>query len=181
MKPNPKMLVIDDDEAFCQVLSRSLERHGLQVQIAHTAASALRLAAAFQPEQILLDLKLGADNGLQLIEHLRGHCPAARIVLATGYASIATAVEAVRRGAFNYLPKPFDLPTLLRAFDVAPEALPTEALPVLPATLRRQGWEHLQRVLSDNDGNISAAARVLGIDRRTLQRRLAKRPERERK
>lgn len=181
MSAKAKILVIDDDEAFCRVLGRGLERQGLQVQTAHTAASALGLAAEFQPEQILLDLRLGADNGLKLIEHLLRQCPGARIVLATGYASVATAVEAVRRGAFNYLPKPFDLPTLLRAFNVAPEAGLAEDLPALPPTLRRQGWEHLQRVLSDSDGNISAAARVLGIDRRTLQRRLAKRPERERR
>lgn len=174
-----KMLLIDDDLAFCQVLARLLQRRGVVVQARHDAASALAALEEFAAEGIVLDLKLGADNGLLLIAHLLARRPHARIVLATGYASIATAVDAMRRGAWNYLPKPFDIDALTQAFESAPETPPPEP-PSDPPSLRRQGWEHMQRVLAECGGNVSAAARVLGVDRRTLQRRLAKRPVRER-
>lgn len=174
-----RILLIDDDVAFCQILARHLAKRGADVHARHDAASALALLDTFTPDGIVLDLKLGADNGLGLIHVLRERCPQARVVLATGYASIATAVDAIRRGAWNYLPKPFDLDALAQAFDAAPETAPPEP-PAEPPSLRRQGWEHMQRVLAECGGNISAAARVLGVDRRTLQRRLAKRPVRER-
>ncbi len=174
-----KMLLIDDDLAFCQVLARLLQRRGISVEARHDAASALAALEDFAAEGIVLDLKLGADNGLLLIRDLLARRPQARIVLATGYASIATAVDAMRRGAWNYLPKPFDIDALTQAFESAPETPPPEP-PSDPPSLRRQGWEHMQRVLAECGGNVSAAARVLGVDRRTLQRRLAKRPVRER-
>ncbi|SFK55272.1 response regulator transcription factor [Lysobacter sp. cf310] len=172
-----RLLVIDDDAAFCRILVRHLQRHAVETCIAHDAGTALQATEAFAPDGVLLDLKLGADNGLLLIQALRERCPQARIVLATGYASIATAVDAMRRGAWNYLPKPFDIDALARAFEHAPEQAPP---PAEAPSLRRQGWEHVQRVLAECGGNVSAAARVLGVDRRTLQRRLAKRPVRER-
>lgn len=184
MNDDARMLLIDDDAAFCTVLARRLQREGIACDVAHDATSALRLLdampAAARPRRILLDLRLGADNGLALIQALRERCPDARIVLATGYASIATAVDAMRRGAWHYLPKPFDMDSLLRSFGDAPDTAPPTGIAEAPPTLRRQSWEHLQRVLADCDGNVSAAARVLGVDRRTLQRRLAKRPVRER-
>ncbi|WP_363797321.1 response regulator [Lysobacter firmicutimachus] len=174
-----RVLLIDDDLAFCQVLARLLGRRGVEVQARHDAASALAAVEEFAPDGIVLDLKLGADNGLLLIRDLRQRRPQARIVLATGYASIATAVDAMRRGAWNYLPKPFDIEALAQSFaEPAAEAAPEP--PAEAASLRRQGWEHVQRVLAECGGNVSAAARVLGVDRRTLQRRLAKRPVRER-
>ena len=183
MNDTSRMLLIDDDAAFCTVLARRLQREGIACDIAHDAESALRLLDAMprdtRPRRILLDLRLGADNGLALIQALRERCPEARIVLATGYASIATAVDAMRRGAWHYLPKPFDLDSLLRSFGDAPDAAPAE-IAETPPTLRRLSWEHVQRVLAECEGNVSAAARVLGVDRRTLQRRLAKRPVRER-
>lgn len=179
-----RMLLVDDDLAFCLILSRHLLRRGMHVEMVHDAESALRTVSdcspAQRPDRILLDLRLGDDNGLHLIRALQIACPDARIVLATGYASIATAVDAIRRGAWNYVPKPFDIETLLRTFEVAPgDEMPVPVVETAP-TLRRLGWEHLQRVLVDCGGNVSAAARVLGVDRRTLQRRLAKRPVRER-
>ncbi len=174
-------LLVDDDLAFCRIVARSLERSGAVVDAVHDAESARAAAQRLQPQRILLDLRLGADNGLQLIADLLAASPNSRIVLATGFASITTAVEAMRRGAFNYLPKPFDLATLLRAFEEQPGLPAATPLSDSPPTLRRQGWEHLQRVLAESGGNISAAARLLGIDRRTLQRRLAKHPERERR
>ena len=173
-----RILLVDDDLAFCQVLARLLARRGIEVQARHDAASALAAVAAFAPDGIVLDLKLGADNGLLLIGELRRLCPRARIVLATGYASIATAVDAMRRGAWNYLPKPFDIDALAQSFEApGDDAAPPPAAPV---SLRRQGWEHMQRVLAECGGNVSQAARVLGVDRRTLQRKLAKRPVKER-
>ena len=175
-----RLLVIDDDAMFCQVLARRLQRRGVVTQLAHTAADGLYAARAFAPDGVLLDLKLGADNGLALIRELAAICPGARIVLATGFASIATAVDAIRRGAWNYLPKPFDLEALEQAFAAPSEDAPPAEPPATPASLRRHEWEHVQRVLAECGGNVSAAARVLGLDRRTLQRRLAKRPVRER-
>jgi two-component system response regulator RegA len=175
-----RLLLVDDDLAFCQVLARLLQRRCVEVQARHDAASALAALDDFAPEGIVLDLKLGADNGLLLIRELRARCPQARIVLATGYASIATAVDAMRRGAWNYLPKPFDIEALAQSFESPAAEAPPPEPPLAPPSLRRQGWEHVQRVLSECGGNVSAAARVLGVDRRTLQRRLAKRPVRER-
>lgn len=176
----PRLLVVDDDVMFCRVLARGLQRRGVATELAHTAADGLHAARTFAPDGVLLDLKLGADNGLALIRELATLCPHARIVLATGFASIATAVDAIRRGAWNYLPKPFDLEALEQAFAVpSDDAAPTEP-PATPASLRRHEWEHVQRVLAECGGNVSATARVLGLDRRTLQRRLAKRPVRER-
>ena len=175
-----RMLLIDDDLAFCQVLARLLARRGIEVQARHDAATALAALDDFRPDGIVLDLKLGADNGLLLIRDLRQRCPQARIVLATGYASIATAVDAMRRGAWNYLPKPFDIEALAQSFESPAAEAPPPEPPLDPPSLRRQGWEHVQRVLAECGGNVSAAARVLGVDRRTLQRRLAKRPVRER-
>lgn len=176
----PRLLVIDDDAMFCRVLARGLQRRGVVTALAHTAAEGLEAARTFAPDGVLLDLKLGADNGLALIRELATLCPRARIVLATGFASIATAVDAIRRGAWNYLPKPFDLDALEQAFCVPPDDAPPVEPPATPASLRRHEWEHVQRVLAECGGNVSAAARVLGLDRRTLQRRLAKRPVRER-
>ncbi|UHQ23132.1 response regulator [Lysobacter sp. 5GHs7-4] len=172
-----RLLVIDDDAAFCRILVRHLQRAGVDTHVAHNASDALAAAATFAPDGVLLDLKLGADNGLLLIQSLREMRPQARIVLATGYASIATAVDAMRRGAWNYLPKPFDIDALARAYEQPSDVAPA---PAEPPSLRRQGWEHMQRVLAECGGNVSAAARVLGVDRRTLQRRLAKKPVRER-
>lgn len=175
-----RVLVIDDDDAFRNTLARGLARRGMPVQTAADANAALTAAVEFMPDAIVLDLKLGQDNGLSLIRDLLATCPRARIVLATGYASIATAVDAIRRGAWGYLPKPFTIDALLAAFgDPGEDAPPTEPA-AAPPSLRRLSWEHIQRVLAEANGNVSAAARLLGIDRRTLQRRLYKRPERER-
>lgn len=174
------ILVIDDDDAFRGVVARQLQRLGHTVHEAADAAGALSRAAEVRPQWVVLDLRIGEDNGLQLIEPLLKRAPGARIVLATGYASIPTAVDAIRRGAWHYLAKPFSLHSLLRAFSDDPEGGVPPPVPQDAAPLRRQEWEHIQRVLAECQGNVSAAATTLGIHRRTLQRRLAKRPVRER-
>lgn len=171
-----RWLLVDDDEVLLRTLARSLERRDQQVHTATDRVTAIAAARAHSPQRVVLDLKLGQDNGLALIGELRSILPRARIVLLTGYASIATAVEAIRRGAWNYLPKPIDLPSLLAAFDVpAPQQdEPPEALAEDRVSLKQLEWEHIQRVLAEYGGNVSAAARALGMYRRTLQRKLGK-------
>ncbi len=182
MKSKQQVLVIDDDPFFNRVLCRALARRGCEVSGAHDAAEALLLAETRQPESIVLDLNLcGAgrsNNGLALIPQLKCVCPDGRIVVLTGYASIATAVEAIKLGATQYLAKPVDVNALLAAFDSATEAVEpaAAAVPSTPLSVERMEWEHIQRVLLEHAGNISATARALQMHRRTLKRKLAKRP-----
>lgn len=176
MTDTARYLVIDDDPTFCRVLARALTGRGLSVETATCPDAALQAAQRIRPSHVVLDLKLGTESGLNLIEPLRSLNPDLRILLLTGYASIPTAVDAMRRGAVNYLPKPADADAILAAFD--PESAPP-GMPGDPPSLKRLEWEHIQRVLSEHDGNISAAARALGMHRRTLQRKLRKRPVRQ--
>jgi two-component system, response regulator RegA len=176
-----RLLLIDDDETFARVLARALGTRGFEVAVAHDAASALALLRREHPKHAVLDLKLGADNGLALIPQLLGIAPNLRILLLTGYASIATAVEAIKRGAHDYLAKPVDADAIVRALrddEGEAEVVATGSEHAPP--LRRLEWEHIQRVLVESEGNISEAARRLGLHRRTLQRKLAKHPVRER-
>ncbi|HJU38386.1 MAG TPA: response regulator [Tahibacter sp.] len=182
MQPTGNLLLIDDDEVFTRVLARALTSRGFTVAVAHDAAGALALARREHPRHAVLDLKLGADNGLALIPQLLAAAPGVRILLLTGYASIATAVEAIKRGAHDYLAKPVDADQVVRALtdDDAADAEPGAPDVDTAPPLRRLEWEHIQRVLAEADGNISEAARRLGLHRRTLQRKLAKHPVRER-
>ncbi|MBL8297095.1 MAG: response regulator transcription factor [Rhodanobacteraceae bacterium] len=176
-----RLLLIDDDETFTRVLARALTARGFEVAIAHDAASALSLLRREHPRHVVLDLKLGTDNGLALIPQLLAIAPNLRILLLTGYASIATAVEAIKRGAHDYLAKPVDADAIVRALrDEDGEADPVSGGSEHAPPLRRLEWEHIQRVLVESEGNISEAARRLGLHRRTLQRKLAKHPVRER-
>lgn len=170
---NKRILVIDDDVHFAKVLCRSLERNGYNSWHAENAAQALSLAKEQQPDWITLDLRLEQDSGLQLIEPLIQHQPDVRIVMLTGYASIPTAVEAVKLGAHNYLHKPATLQELMNAFSDNPQAQEAEQAPEV-MSVDRMEWEHIQRVLNENNGNISATARALNMHRRTLQRKLQK-------
>jgi len=180
---NAKLLVVDDDVTFTMVLSRALGSRGFRVEVAHDANAAISQTRRLQPDYCVLDLKLGEHNGLQLIGELRRLAPGMRILLLTGYASIATAVEAIKRGAHDYLAKPVDADAVVRALtgenDQADESDAPDA-PAGPLPLRRLEWEHIQRVLTECEGNISETARRLGMHRRTLQRKLAKHPVRER-
>ena len=173
--PFAELLIVDDDEAFRAVLARAMTRRGLLVRQAADAAEAAVMAQARPPEAAVVDLRMPGDSGLALIQRLKAINPAMRIVLLTGYASIATAVEAIKLGATHYLAKPAEaddiLAALLREVGDA-EVEPADA----PLPVKRLEWEHIQRVLAEHDGNISATARALKMHRRTLQRKLAKKP-----
>lgn len=170
-----KMLLVDDDEIFCQVMHRALTRRGLVVDIfqsAHTAVNAMR--ETFYTKAIV-DLKIAQESGLTLIKELKTINPDIDIIMLTGYSSISTAVEAVKLGALNYFCKPVEVDEILQAFENINQTYDI-ALPENPTTLGRLEWEHIQKTLHDNEGNISACARILGMHRRTLQRKLQKRP-----
>lgn len=173
---NVLTLIIDDDPAFNAILVRSLERRGHPARGALDPAVALALARELMPQRIVLDLNLNGASGLALIPELLAIKPDCRIVVLTGYASITTAVDAIKLGAIQYLAKPVEIEAILGAFgnDDGPDLdLPA---PDEPLSVDRLEWEHIQRVLNENDGNISATARALKMHRRTLQRKLAKHP-----
>lgn len=175
MSAAPVILVVDDDAAFTEVLGRALERRGYTARIAASEAGALAQASQEPlPWRAVVDLRIGEESGLDVVRALRQAQPTLAIVVLTGYASIATAVEAMRLGAVNYLTKPADADQILAAFD--PDAAGAATVPEDPLPLQRVEWEHIQRVLTECEGNISEAARRLGLHRRTLQRKLLKRP-----
>lgn len=166
-------LVLDDDDLYRATLARALQRRDIEVLPAATADEALELARQHRPDFALIDLKLAEGTGLALIAPLREVRAEMRIVLVTGYASVATAVEAIKRGADDYLPKPASLAAILRAIAGEAEEAPE---PEAMTPLSRIEWEHIQQALAETSGNVSAAARLLGMHRRSLQRKLAKRP-----
>jgi len=170
-----RFLIVDDDIAFCEVLARALVRRGHKVEVAHNEGQALKRVKTFRPTHAVIDLKLGESSGLHLIKPFLEIDKAIKAVVLTGYGSIPTAVQAIKEGAVNYLAKPADVDGILTAFEKAeaPQAMEAET----PAmSLKRMEWEHIQRILEEHDGNISATARSLGMHRRTLQRKLQKRP-----
>ena len=175
---NEPMLVIDDDPSFNAILVRTLERRGQPAFGALDAVTALQAAHDRQVSRVVLDLNLNGSSGLALIPQLLAINSDCRIVVLTGYASIATAVEAIKLGAIQYLAKPVEIEAILNAFeDDGPPDVDIAASDE-PLSVDRLEWEHIQRVLNENDGNISATARALKMHRRTLQRKLAKRPVR---
>lgn len=168
-------LVVDDDAVFAEVVAAALGRRGFEVSVALDAAGALAAAEHAPPSHALIDLRLGVESGLHVVAWLHERYPQARIVVLTGYASIATAVEAIKLGAMHYLTKPTDADAIVAAFDRG--AGDPDVAPVTHTTpLERLEWEHIQQVLSACDGNVSRAAARLGLHRRTLQRKLQKRP-----
>ena len=170
------VLVVDDDDVFRTRLGKAFQDRGFEVRTALSAEQAIRLARQDSPEFAVVDLRMPGASGLDVVRELHGIDPATAIVMLTGYGSIATAVEAVRAGAVHYLSKPVDIDQILAAFEgkAAPDAGGEGGVP----SLARVEWEHIQRVLSDCDGNISRAARLLGLHRRSLQRKLSKDPVR---
>ncbi|MBN6152238.1 response regulator transcription factor [Xanthomonas sp. AmX2] len=180
MNDSPLGLLVDDDPLYLRTLQRTLARRGMQTLTADNGAAALALAADTPPDYALIDLKLGDESGLALIQPLRAIRADMRILLVTGYASIATAVEAIKLGADDYLPKPATVPMILRALELDGEPVEDDdagdLVPDAMTPLSRLQWEHIQQAMHETGGNISAAARLLGMHRRSLQRKLAKRP-----
>jgi two-component system, response regulator RegA len=171
----PNILVVEDDDAFRTILVAAFRDRGYEAEGVADAASAIRAAERDSPEMAVVDLRLPDQSGLEVVRALKEIDNATAIVVLTGYGSIATALESVRLGATHYLTKPTDADRILAAFQhglaLRPRDLPTD-----PPSLARVEWEHLNRVLTDCDGNISEAARQLGMHRRSLQRKLAKYP-----
>jgi len=173
-----KMLVVDDDEVYCSVLADAFKRRGYDVATANTEQQAIDKINQLEVELAVVDLRLGQGSGLQLIKLLKDKDQNTKIVMLTGYASIATAVEAVKLGATQYLTKPANADEILSA--LAQQGGDIGVSPaVQPLSVKRLEWEHMQKVLLECEGNVSEAARRLNMHRRTLQRKLAKRPVRQ--
>jgi len=170
----PSVLLVEDDERFRERLGRALTARGCDVRAVASVDEALAAAQQESPELAVVDLKLPIGSGLDVVRGLHAIDPTTRIVVLTGYGSIATALESVKLGATHYLTKPVDADQVLAAFEgrAVPQGPPTVGVP----SLARVEWEHIQRILNDCDGNISQAARLLGIHRRSLQRKLSKFP-----
>jgi two-component system response regulator RegA len=167
-------LLVDDDALFLRTLHKALQRRAIETVTATGIESALRAAREQPFDFALVDLKIGRESGLRLIEPLRSIRGETRVVMMTGYASVATAVEAIKAGAYDYLLKPVSVDAILRVLRDDAPAPAEEAEGMIP--LGRLEWEHIHQALRATDGNISAAARMLGVHRRSLQRKLAKRP-----
>jgi two-component system response regulator RegA len=175
-------LIVDDDEVFRTRLVRALQDRGFEAHGAADHESALALARADSPEFAVVDLRLPDRSGLDVVRDLKALDETTAIVVLTGYGSIATAIESLRLGAIHYLSKPVDVDQILAPFAIdaatASAAAVDNAPPVEVPTLARVEWEHIHRVLTDCGGNISQAARLLGLHRRSLQRKLSKFPVR---
>jgi two-component system response regulator RegA len=172
---SPTLLVVDDDEVFRGRLGRALGERGFEVREADSLEALERAIRDKPPEFAVVDLRLPDGTGLQAVERLLEAEASTRVVVLTGYGSIATALEAVRLGASHYLTKPATTDDILLGF-ARPDGPITDALPDEAPSLARVEWEHINRVLTDCDGNVSQAARVLGLHRRSLQRKLARYP-----
>lgn len=175
-KESASLLLVDDDETFCRVLGAALKKRGFCVSVAHSVEQAIPMAQADPPEFAVVDLKMSGAPGLTLVKALNEIDPTIRIVVLTGYASINTAVEAIKLGATQYLSKPANADEIVAAFGhAADDNVPIKAQ---PSSIDDLEWDHIQRVLREHDDNISATARALNMHRRTLQRKLAKPPTR---
>lgn len=174
------LLIIEDDQSFANILMRRLSKYGFNCHHAIDGNQALLLCRQILPRYVLLDMKLEQESGINLLKPLRAILPKSRIVLLTGYASIATAVESIKHGADDYLSKPVDSQTLLKTLldqetesNLEVNSIVDDSSVLSPM---RVEWEHIQQVLKANHGNISETARQLNMHRRTLQRKLQKRP-----
>jgi two-component system response regulator RegA len=172
------ILLVDDDETFRERLGRALRERGFEVTTAASAAAGADAARAARFRYAVIDLRMPGASGLELVAALRERAPEMRVVVLTGYGSIASAVEAMHLGAHHYLSKPADADEIISALTTEGARPVPAPRPEKPPTLARTEWEHIQRVLADCAGNISEAARRLGITRRTLQLKLKKDPPR---
>ncbi len=178
MTTQKKLLLVDDDVSFCEVMHRALTRRGIEVVFCHTSAQALALVKSVSFSHALVDLKIAEESGLHLISELLQLHPQLPIIMLTGFASISTAVEAIKLGAINYFLKPISVDEVLKGFEMG-AATPVAQPMLQKPSLQRLAWEHIQKTLQEHQGNVSAAARALGVHRRTLQRKLQKRPAAE--
>ncbi len=174
----PRLLLVDDDETFCMVLSLALKKRNFEVSTANDIKTGLLLAEKTEPEYAVIDLRIGHDSGLEMVKKLISLDKNTRIIMLTGFASIATAVEAIKLGAVHYLTKPANADEIVNALNKN-QGDSSVAIKENPLSIKRLEWEHLQTVLMQHEGNISAAARALNMHRRTLQRKLDKRPVRD--
>ena len=172
---NKNLLIVEDDEAFASALSKAMEKKGFFVFTSHCVKTATQTANSCLPQYAIVDLRLGNESGLKIIPVLKSLNENVKIIVLTGYASIATAVEAIKLGAIHYLTKPAASDDIYQAFFKS-EGQPDQDLVSNPMSIKRLEWEHIHKVLIENDGNLSAAARAMGMHRRTLQRKLNKRP-----
>jgi len=178
-KDKPAVVIVDDDEVYRMRLCRAFRLRGWEAGEAGEARSGLALAQQTSPDLAIVDLKMPGESGLEVIRRLRAFDPTVTILMLTGYGSIATALEAIKSGADHYLTKPVDVDQIISAYESVRTAggSPQKEQESVPS-LGRVEWEHIQRVLTDCGGNISQAAKLLGIHRRSLQRKLAKYPPR---
>jgi two-component system, response regulator RegA len=174
-----RVMIVDDDVTFRARLVSALEKRGIEASGAGSPDEAREVAQRAKPQRAVVDLRMPGGSGLELVSDLLAIDSELEIVVLTGYGSIATALEATRRGAVDYLTKPADADQILAAFEKSgqkPDAKNFEGNQETAPSLARVEWEHIQRILTDCGGNISRAARVLGIHRRSLQRKLSKYP-----
>jgi len=176
-KEKQAALLVDDDEVFRQRLGRAFRLRGWEAYEASDGAQAVEAAREFGPDLAVVDLRLAGESGMDIVRALRALDATISIIMLTGYGSIATALEAVKCGANDYLSKPVDVDQILAAYSGASPA-ETRAAATIPS-LGRVEWEHIQRVLTDCGGNVSQAAKLLGLHRRSLQRKLSKYPPRD--
>lgn len=172
---NATLLLVDDDEDFLSALAPAMRKRGFLVTLANNAETAFELAKNEAPEFALVDLKMSGNSGLVLVRQLASLNAGTKIVVLTGYASITTAIEAIKLGATHYLAKPVDADEIVASFEKQTGDAGVQ-LSGSPLSVDRIEWEHIQRILAANDGNISATARSLNMHRRTLQRKLGKKP-----
>lgn len=169
------VLIVDDDEVFCDALARAFEKRDYSTHVANNLEELTALDGLSTIQFGVVDLRVGADSGLNVIKLLLEKNPNIKIVMLTAYASIATTVEAMKLGAKNYLTKPASVQEIIDKLQDS-DANIQEPIEETTLSVKRLEWEHLQKVLLEHDGNVSAAARALNMHRRTLQRKLQKYP-----
>ena len=175
MTDQPSLIIVEDDETFARTLARSFERRGYSVRVAAGPAELDALLETGVPDRAVVDLKLGTASGLPCVAKLHARDPAMLIVVLTGYASIATAVEAIKLGACHYLVKPSNTDDIEAAFGKAP-GNPDVPVTARSSSIKTHEWEMINETLAATGFNISETARRLGMHRRTLARKLEKRP-----
>lgn len=171
--PHPSLLIVDDDRPFLARLAKAMETRGYRVTTAGSVDEGMSAIVGFAPDFAIIDVRLGDGNGLDVVAEIKRRHPETRSLVLTGYGNIASAVSAIKRGAYDYLAKPADADEIDAALHGG-----TGEKPVLPETLMsadRVRWEHIQRIYEMCGRNVSETARRLNMHRRTLQRILAKR------